>query len=302
MKVLHLTYNEFVNTRKRWGSEFVDVCGIYKIGVKITKIFSLFPFLKSKLFMKLLFSEWKDRLNEYDSIILWADKTAPQLCEAIYDMAPQLRIIVYYVNLCKKDVDPKKFNRDICELWSFDPEECKYYDLKYNPPFTIYFNHLTTEEMVPIENDVYFLGRDKGRLKDLLTIKEEFERRDVKCLFRIVASRESIGKTKTDFSNLIPYSESIKEIRKSRAILDWNIDGQAGITQRPLEHIFLSKKLITNNNYIKYYDFYNKNNIFILGEDSLEDIKEFLNAPYYNVDEKIKNNYTVNAWLKRFEQ
>ena len=63
----------------------------------------------------------------------------------------------------------------------------------------------------------------------------------------------------------------------------------------------MKKKLITNNKDIINYDFYNSNNIFVLGEDNLDNIKEFIEKEYVEIDEKIINYYDFYEWLKRFE-
>ena len=75
-------------------------------------------------------------------------------------------------------------------------------------------------------------------------------------------------------------------LSQSNCILDYNQEGQVGLTLRPMEALFLEKKLITNNKDIKNYDFYNPSNIFILGENNIEDIKEFINKPYEKVEQK----------------
>ena len=68
-----------------------------------------------------------------------------------------------------------------------------------------------------------------------------------------------------------------------------------------MEALFFEKKLITNNKDIKNYDFYNPSNIFILGENNIEDIKEFINKPYEKVEQKIIDYYDFEQWLSRFE-
>ena len=64
--------------------------------------------------------------------------------------------------------------------------------------------------------------------------------------------------------------------------------------------MFLERKLITNNTDIKNYDFYNHDNIFILGEDNINEIKEFINKPYKKIDQDIIDYYDFDQWLNRF--
>ena len=66
--------------------------------------------------------------------------------------------------------------------------------------------------------------------------------------------------------------------------------------------MFYNKKLITNNIYIKEYDFYNPHNIFILQERNISELKEFLELPTIEINQKIKNKYRFSGggWLKEF--
>ena len=67
---------------------------------------------------------------------------------------------------------------------------------------------------------------------------------------------------------------------KSRAILHLAEGAQHGITIRIQESLIHKIKLITDDRSIEKYDFYNPNNIFILGKDDLTGLRSFLDTPY----------------------
>jgi hypothetical protein len=71
---------------------------------------------------------------------------------------------------------------------------------------------------------------------------------------------------------------------------------------RATEALFYSKKLITNNPLILKYDFYHKDNVFILGYDDFSRLDEFIMSPFNHIVDKFKENYTFEAWFKRFKQ
>ena len=99
----------------------------------------------------------------------------------------------------------------------------------------------------------------------------------------------------------LDYNEVINRIAQSKTILDFVVEGQKGITLRPMEAIFHSKKLITNNKDVMNYNFYNSDNVFILGHDSLEKIEGFLNKnEFKNIPQEILNEYLFESWLNRF--
>ena len=135
-----------------------------------------------------------------------------------------------------------------------------------------------------------FLGKPKNRKEKILKLKTEFEKKDLKLNFRIIEKWEK----------LVSYDKYLEMLSETKCILDYNQDGQTGLSLRPMEALFLEKKLITNNKEIKNYDFYNSNNIFILEEDNIEDIKEFMEKPYKKIDSKIIDYYNFEQWLNRF--
>ncbi|HCF38843.1 MAG TPA: hypothetical protein DER56_07285 [Thermosipho africanus] len=92
----------------------------------------------------------------------------------------------------------------------------------------------------------------------------------------------------------------LTKIGKSKAILDILSNPNDGLSLRPMESMFHRKKLITNSLLISNYDFYRSQNIFILGEDDLNKLPEFLNSPYEDIDEELIKKYDFKSWLSRF--
>ena len=83
-------------------------------------------------------------------------------------------------------------------------------------------------------------------------------------------------------------------------IFDYLQDDQTGLSLRPFESIFFNKKLITNNSNIKNYDFYRKENIFILNYDDISMLKSFVDSDYLELPKNIIDNYDFQSWSNRF--
>ena len=96
----------------------------------------------------------------------------------------------------------------------------------------------------------------------------------------------------------LAYNDVLKISARSKAIIEIVLPNQMGLTWRALEALFLKKKLITNNKNIKTYDFYNKDNIFIFGIDSISDLKSFINSPYVEIENSILKKYSFSTWIK----
>ena len=71
-----------------------------------------------------------------------------------------------------------------------------------------------------------------------------------------------------------------------------------------LESNILKKKKLDNYTLIdndkNIINFYNPNNIFILGKDDINKIKEFIDSPYIEINKDIVDYYDFEQWLKRF--
>ena len=73
--------------------------------------------------------------------------------------------------------------------------------------------------------------------------------------------------------------------------------GQGGLTIRTLEALFYNKKLITNNESITEYDFYNADNIFIYKEQdcNIDALKSFLKKNNVIIEQNILINEILQS-------
>jgi hypothetical protein len=85
-----------------------------------------------------------------------------------------------------------------------------------------------------------------------------------------------------------------KIIENSKCVIDLSHSHQSGLTMRAIETLGMQKKLVTNNKMIKEYDFYNKDNIYVIGDDI--GLKEFMLKPYVKINQKILNQYALDSW------
>lgn len=217
---------------------------------------------------------------------------------------PKKRLILWYWNPVRKSINPDLLNNISCEKWSYSIEDCEKFNLRYNTTF--YFFELANDlkgnnSGNPIY-DVLFVGRDKGRLNILLKFKEEFETLGLKTKFHITPTKWYEKLRNNIYRSDIGYDEIINLVTKSRAILDVVQDQGDGLTLRVMESLFFKKKLITNNTSLKNYDFYDSNNIFILGSDSLDRLKDFMEIPFAELSSEIVQKYDFRYWLSRFNK
>ena len=103
------------------------------------------------------------------------------------------------------------------------------------------------------------------------------------------------SRKKPFYSSMLSYEDIINYVAESKSVLNVTLEGQIGITMRDYEAIFNNVKLITTNHQIKNADFYIPDNIFILGEQNIASLPEFLSKPYIPVSIDILKRNTIWA-------
>ena len=291
---LWLNCNEFhaVNAAKSG----VKISNVYRHTPKILKalrrlqiklnIFSVYPWLDS----------WANNLDAYDTVIIHASKLTPPVVKFINRKNPYVKVIVWYWNPIAKTEPISSFSSYKCEIWTFDEEDSRQYGINHNTQY--YFKNIILKEHNP-SNDVLFVGGDKARLSFLIKVQSELELLGLSTDFHIVGTPK-ISNNSYDYKKRIDYSEVLEKIKNSKAILDIVSDNQIGLTLRPLEALFFSKKLITNDKTIVNRDFYDPNNIFVLEYDDISNILDFINRPFERIESEILGRYDFEQWLTRF--
>ena len=249
--------------------------------------------------------DWKYKIAEYDVIFIFDGVRGRDVIEYIRDHNKRARIIIYYIN----PVDfadrkaPHNYKGLDCEFYTFDPIDAKKFGIKFKPYFYPEEYMIDCDEKVPIKQDIFFVGVDKDRLGVIKDLHRRFEQMNLTDKLMIVATLHKKYSRSDEkwLAKRVPYEKIAENIKQSRAILDIVQSGQSGITLRPMEAMFYNKKLITNNIYIKEYDFYNPHNIFIFQERNISELKEFLELPTIEINQEIKNKYRFSGgWLKEF--
>ena len=109
--------------------------------------------------------EWKKSVKEAGLIILHINSLNMDMTAYINRLNPKARVIAWYWNSVSAHIRPTKLKGD-CDIWSFDPENCKKYGMKFNHQY--YFSSLA-DTSDKIMQDVYFCGSDSGRGKQITT-------------------------------------------------------------------------------------------------------------------------------------
>ena len=154
-------------------------------------------------------------------------------------------------------------------------------------------------QLLPMKNeivewDIIFVGAAKNRYNEIFGIEDFAKGMYLRTNFGVYAEQKLERTQQTRKS----YSDYLDEANRSNAILDIVGTENWGLTWRPLEAMFLRKKLITNYTDIISYDFYDnyKENIYILDGDNTQGIADFIKKPYKLCEVNLQS-YTYEGWL-----
>lgn len=240
------------------------------------------------------FENWKNEIDSFDTVIIFAPLKEVEVLEFIKSANKNIRIIYWYWNPVFRMLPITQNHLRNVEVWSFDPEDCRKFGMNFNTTF--YFKEISLVKN-DIQFDAVFVGNDKGRGIFLKELEAFFSSMGLKTYFHVIPDIKKYGRKHV---KRIPYKEYLTLLSKTKAIIDIIPDGQSGLTVRSMESIFHKKKLITTDLGIVNQDFYNKENIFIIGKDDQSNFKSFLNSPYIPISTSIVNRYNLNGWLQRF--
>lgn len=251
-----------------------------------------------------IYKKYLKELNEdYDYIFEFGGQTRRECLDAFKEKYKNSKFLMYVWDDLKYTPNAVKILNFFDETYVFNKEEAKKYDLKYRPNFySDKFIYNNEKKNI----DVYYRGayRENKRLVILKAIDKVLY--DLKKDVLLFAGEKQIKKIKKiDFEKYFTLSyEKVNVIsekyKRSKILIDIAYKDQLGLGLRPLEAMAANCKLITTNENIKKYEFYNKNNIFVLNKklNNLDELKEFIKKDYMELSEETKEFYSIDGFIK----
>lgn len=279
------------------------------LGIHVEKYFNkrsflvkVLNYLDKKMNVQLasfFYGDWKKKLEEIDFVLLNSHFFSRPVIKYLNRKFPSIRIVIWYSNPVAKDTHVQFFSGLNCELWSFDKDDCNKYGLNHNNQFIDQTKLTVSSRESKYRSDICFVGVDKDRLNLLLELEQFFISEKLNPFIYVVNSSKN-SRSDYNYKEAISYDELINYEGNTTAILDIVQKNQYGLSLRPIEAMFLGKKLITNNMSVQDMDFYTPQNIFVLNESNKHEIIEFLKVPSVNLSETIMEKYKFKGWLKNF--
>lgn len=190
-------------------------------------------------------------------------------------------------------------------IFSYDRVDAQKNNFIFRPTFFID----ECLENVPQEKEyvLSYVGalRDRKRYEYIKHLKEYLIENGLKVFFKLYVDKNMKKNLPENYdkdliiTERISYLENLEILKKSKVVLDIKYKEQNGLTLRAYESLATGTKLITDNEDIRNYDFYNENNIKIIQMiDDIEKIPlDFFKTSVEKIDDKIKERYTVKGFL-----
>lgn len=277
--------------------------------IKIRK--SLMSSLIQSYFEKIMF-ETKEK--SYDLVFIINCKAfTPEMIQKLRDNQKLARFILYMWDSMTLYPTSKDLIPIFDKAYSFDPEDCsKIEGLTFLPLFYCKdCKKLAQEDVEEREYDIVSVcTAHPNRYKTMHDLFPILESKGIRIFsymflnrFQYLYNKVFVPEFKSANSSEFHFKplseqENIFILKKSNTVFDMQHNKQSGLTMRTIETLGAKRKMITTNKNIKKYDFYNKNNIFVLDEHNWHDIEHFINNKYEHITDGIYKKYSLQNWVE----
>ena len=247
----------------------------------------------------------------------------PFVFEELSRSNPQIRKVLYLYDRVEGVYQIDRFFKYYDEVFSFDKGDCRQFKLTFLP---IYWIPVSTV-VENLKYDIFAfasyseLKQDRTALfSELKKIADNNNYSDfiklydrsygtnktvfiVKSLVNWLLKRNTL--TMKDISVGLITGKSVEPdeyrqlINQSRVVFDTQAPYQDGLTARFMWALGAGKKIITTNPHIKTYEFYDKNQFFVL-DNNINEIESFVNNPFEpsSLHKEMIEPYRIDNWVK----
>lgn len=197
-------------------------------------------------------------------------------------------------------------------IYSFDRLDCiEHSRMQFNPLF--YRNEYKYNEKSDhtTKVDIYHLGwYHSDRLEFIRKLAKKFDELNIKYkihlftgyfsyMFQTIFGGELRNNKKFLVFKPASANENFENIMSAKATLDIAHAMQSGLTMRTIELLGAQRKIITTNEDIKNYDFYDPQNVMILKRDNPQFDENFFLTEFNKTSPDILEKYSITEWVKR---
>ncbi|WP_392486715.1 hypothetical protein ACER0A_002775 [Haloimpatiens sp. FM7315] len=277
--------------------------------IKIKK--SLLNSLIQKYFDKIM-SETKDKT--YDLVFIVNCKVfTPEMIRQIREIQKSARFVLYMWDSLTLYPNSRDLIPIFDTSYSFDSEDSEKIEaLKFLPLFYCKeYEEVGQADTKERKYDIVSVcTAHPNRYKTMHELFPKLESKGIRIfsymflnklqyLYNKVFVAEFKGSKSSEFKfKSLSEQENLAVLKKSNTVFDMQHNKQSGLTMRTIETLGAKRKMITTNVNIKRYDFYNENNIFVMDENNLDKIEQFIKHEYEPISIEIYKKYSLHSWIE----
>ncbi|MDO4224914.1 MAG: hypothetical protein Q4C75_03370, partial [Bergeyella zoohelcum] len=194
--------------------------------------------------------------------------------------------------------------------FTFEPDDAKKYGMCFRSNFYLE-NYASTSPSAKKKYDLVFIGSvhtDRWQVGE--KVEKQVNQLGFHSLFHyyapsrwVMLMRKFLDKNLKGFnlkkitSKKLSHQETAELYAQSKAILDINKPFQKGLSMRIFDALAMKCKVITTNEEIKNYPFYNPKNILIIDRENPKIDKSFLETYFEEIPKEILQTMSLDAWL-----
>lgn len=219
-------------------------------------------------------------------------------------LKPDCEFIYYTWDAISNFPNILEMSKAVDRAYSFDKKDCEEYEHLQLMPL---FYSLPAPPVEKKREALIYTTVKKGKMQAIQAIEKQLapyvpvkkrlflQSKLVYWYFKLFTKELKGMKIKDFVYERLPYAESCRLSNEYLFVVDVPMEHQVGLTIRTLETLNSRSKLITTNESIKDYDFYKKENVFVIGEEGLE---AFLSNTEFAPMENFEK-YSITEFVKR---
>lgn len=268
---------------------------------------------KIKAFYESIIGKYEN--NYFDYVIFLNPETITvDLLQRLKKKQSKAKFVLYMWDSFENKPHTKELIPFFDNKLSFNKDECAKFGFKFRPLFFI--DEYDVDKNPPAENktdiDIGFIGTvHSDRYKILKEVETWAIQNGLKkSYYMFFPSKilfykykfQNLGKIKIlkkDFHFNSLNSHQVKEfLERCKVVIDVQHPKQVGLTMRTIEMLGLKKKLITTNQDIKNYDFYNEDNICVIDRKNILINKNIFDTNYNLHSDLYRKNYSLESFVE----
>lgn len=273
----------------------------------IKKVDARFYYKKQRKFHKSIIEKTKDK--QYDFIFSNENISKETLLD-YKRVFPNATLVLYLddsvANMKGVNDNFKYYDR----VLTFDRKDAQDFGVLFRPLFFCDTFREVKEKNIKEINDICFIGTCHS---DRLSIIDKIMTSYPKLKYYLYCYLQSWfmyyyyrfcdpeykTKEKSFFAyNQMPMSIVVEKMAEAKAILDIQHPKQTGLTMRTIETLGLGKKIITTNQDIMNYDYYDPNNVLVIDRSNPVIEESFINTSYKPIDACLYHKYSIEGWIE----